>query len=171
MEVRPRSSGDVGACVALGDLVQRHDGYPVNLSTDVATFLITPDALAAWVAEVDGEVVGHVALHSHTLPDLMDRATTALGCAADELGVVARLLVDPDHRHAGVGRALLERAAHEARQRQRHPILDVSSRFTTAIALYERCGWRRCGSVSFEHQGVTLDEILYLGPTSFSAPD
>ena len=54
------------------------------------------DGLGAWVAELDGEVVGHVALHRSSLPVVMGRAREALRAASgDELAVVARLIVDP----------------------------------------------------------------------------
>jgi GNAT superfamily N-acetyltransferase len=152
------------ACVRLAEVVHERDGYPAYLATDLRTFLSAPDALAAWVAEAEGQIIGHVALHRRTIPAAMSIAADALTCPADQLGVVARLLVCPDVRRRGVGRALLEVATQEARTLGRWPVLDVSDQFEPAVALYEHSGWVRAGHVHLELDGQAIEELVYLGP-------
>jgi GNAT superfamily N-acetyltransferase len=162
--VRPRTEDDFDECVRIGGVVWRRDGYPAYLGTDMRTFLVTSDSLAAWVAEDDGRVIGHVALHRQTIPAVLDMAGRALARPVDRLGVVARLLVDPDARQRGAGKLLLEAATAEAWARGLWPVLDVCSRFGPAIALYERCGWVRAGSVDLVFGDVEIEELVYLGP-------
>jgi GNAT superfamily N-acetyltransferase len=164
--VRPRTEGDLDECVRVAGVVHELDGYPAYLATDIRTFLVSSDALAAWVAEHNGRVVGHVALHRHTLPAVMDIAGAALGLPADRMGVVARLLVDPVARHLGAGLRLLDTATAEARAHGLWPILDVCSHFLPAISLYERRGWTRAGSVDLTFGDVEIEEVVYLGPAS-----
>jgi GNAT superfamily N-acetyltransferase len=152
------------ACVRLAEVVHARDGYPAYLATDLRTFLSASDALAAWVADAEGQVIGHVALHRRTIPAAMSIAAQALTCPVDRLGVVARLLVGPEARQRGVGRALLEVATQEARTLGRWPVLDVSDQFLPAVALYEQSGWVRAGQVHLELDGRAIEELVYLGP-------
>ena len=92
MEVRPRADGDLVACERLAEMVHAHDGYPVYLPGDLRSFLAVPDAIGAWVADEDDEVVGHVALHPARAGAVMDLATEKTGVPASRFGVVARLL-------------------------------------------------------------------------------
>ena len=89
----------------------------------------------------------------------------ATGLPDDRLAVIARLMVAPGVRRAGLGRALLEVAATEAATVGRTPILDVVIDHTAAIELYERCGWSRAGRVVARFEdGSSLDEFVYLCP-------
>jgi GNAT superfamily N-acetyltransferase len=91
----------------------------------------------------------------------------SLGLPVESLAVIARLLVAPCVRRKGVGQALLEVAANEARSRGLWPVLDVVSSSTAAIALYEKCGWRRAGDVSVAlPDGATFEEAVFLGPVT-----
>ena len=67
-------------------------------------------------------------------------------------------------RRAGLGRRLLERAAAAAHARSRVPILDVAVSLPAAIALYERAGWTRVGTLTAEFGDEPLDEHVYVGP-------
>ena len=148
--------------------VQANDGYPGKRPRDLRAFLLADDALGAWVADLDGQVVGHVALHATSLPVVMDRARQALGAASDdELAVVARLIVDPRKRRIGAGRALLEYAARAAQHRQRHAILDVVTRYEAANALYTATGWMNAGEVEMRFaNGTVLLSYVYVAPTT-----
>jgi hypothetical protein len=64
--VRRRTEEDVDRCLQLARIVRDLDGYPPYLPTDLRGFIVTMDAAAAWVAERDGAVLGHVALHPRT---------------------------------------------------------------------------------------------------------
>jgi len=165
--VREREPRDLEPVAALATEVQASDGYPGRLTRDLRTFLVADDALGAWVAELDGRLVGHVALHAASLPVVMERAKQALGAASDdELAVVARLLVDPRTRRVGAGRALLDRAATAAHDLHRHPILDVVTRYEAANALYVAAGWTNAGEVEMRFtDGVVLASNVYVAPT------
>ena len=167
MEVRPRVDTDLGACERLAEMVHANDGYPVYLPGDLRSFLAVPDALAAWVAVEDDEVVGHVALHPGREGAAMDLATAKTGIPASRFGVVARLLVSPGSRRAGIGRTLLDHAAGYAAQLGLRPMLDVVDRHVSAIRLYENRGWVRLGQVSVTFgRGVPIDEFVFIGPAS-----
>ena len=87
------------------------DRYPMFLPIDFRRFISAPDALAAWVAEDDGEVIGHVALRPSSSEAVLAMAVEVLRVPPDRLGVVARLLVSPEHRRRGVARSLLRSCA------------------------------------------------------------
>ena len=165
MVVRPRVDGDLDDCVAVAHAVHELDGYPPYLPTDLRTFLVSPGAYAAWVAERAGRIVGHVALHRSSVAAAMARASEALDLPADRLGVVARLLVAPTARRGGVGRALLEVATQAAMARGLWPVLDVAVQLPGAVGLYEACGWTPAGRVTVSlGDGFSLDELVFLGP-------
>ena len=169
MLVRPRTPADRAACLALLEVVHELDGYPPWLGPGLGPFLESPDALAAWVAVADGEVVGHVALHASGPHAAIDRACQATGLPADRLGIVARLLVSPSYRRRGVGRSLLMAASAEAGRRGLRPVLDVARQFSGAVALYESCGWTCAGPVTFAlDDGSTLESYVYVGPAALT---
>ena len=158
--------------VALAHTVHQVDGYPYWLPGSMRDFLAPPDALGAWVAEADGEVVGHVALHPSTSQDAIDFVVARTGWSAADLGVIARLLVAPHARGRGLGRALLTTATDTATSLGRHAVLDVATEYAPAITLYESCGWHRLGTVHVHLPDVgSLDEHLYVaGPLRRTEP-
>jgi GNAT superfamily N-acetyltransferase len=171
MLVRERLESDRQGCVEMARVVHDLDRYPMFLPEDLASFIFTPGALGAFVAEIEGEIAGHVALHPRSSPPVLALARQATGVSDEGLCVVARLLVSPRQRRRGVGRALLEAAAGEAHKRGLWPVLDVVSGHGAAVSLYERCGWVRAGEVTVrwgEHPEV--QELVYLGPGLAPAP-
>ncbi|MGD0440943.1 MAG: GNAT family N-acetyltransferase [Acidimicrobiales bacterium] len=165
MLVRERTDEDLDDCVRMAHAVQELDRYPTFLPTDLRRFLSAPDALLAWVAEQDGEIIGHVALRSGSNVAVLAAASDALKVPTDRLGVVARLFVSPEHRRQGVARTLLEVACQEAHSRGLWPILDVVIDQKAAIALYESNGWVRAGQVTSRYgDDIVLEEFVYLGP-------
>lgn len=123
------------------------------------------------MAESDGSVIGHIALHSRTSDEVMVLAARATGRTAERLAVVSRLVVSPDVRRKGVGKALLEAAANSAIDRGLRPVLDVATHFHNAIRLYERCGWTRVGEVTIRFDvGEPLDEYVYISPERGAEP-
>jgi GNAT superfamily N-acetyltransferase len=165
MVIRPRLDADIDECVRIAAVVQEHDGYPGRRPRDLRAFLVSSDALSAWVADDDGRIAGHVAVHGASLPIVMATAAAALSLDPSELAVVARLIVDPAMRRFGVGRALLEAGAAAARQHGRHPILDVATHYDAAIALYDSCGWRNAGEVTMVFgDGTELPSYVYVAP-------
>lgn len=126
----------------------RSSQYPVHWPADPARWL-TPDRLfAAWVAEADGTVVGHIALAT-------PGEVTAQPWAADtgrpigQAAEITRLFVADAAQGRSVGTRLLATACADAKERGRHPVLGVLDHNRSAIALYDRAGWRRLSSVDF----------------------
>ena len=165
MLIRPRSDHDLATCADLVREVHAADRYPRFLPADIAGFLAPPDPYGCWVADLAGEVVGHVALVPQGLPQSVAVAAGALGLPADRLAVVARLFVSPRARGHRAGRLLLDAATSAAAARGLHPVLDVDTGLTAAIALYESAGWTRAGEITVRFRdGSTLNEYVYLGP-------
>jgi ribosomal protein S18 acetylase RimI-like enzyme len=181
--IRPRRADDLPACAAVVREVHAADRYPRYLPGDLGGFLALPGAYACWVAETGevtepgraaqageaaqagGAVAGHVALVPRSLPPVMELASAALGRPASQLAVVARLLVSPRARGQGAGRRLLAAATAEAAARGLHPVLDVDTELTGAIALYESAGWTRAGTVPVRFSdGREMTEHVYLAP-------
>ena len=163
--MRARADTDLLACERLAEVVHANDGYPVYLPGDLRSFLAAPQARAAWVAVHGEEVVGHVALHTGSSRAVIDLAVEATGLPAARLGVVARLLVSPRVRRAGIGRSLLDVAAGHAARLGLQPVLDVVDRHEAAIRLYENSGWTCAGRVTVTFgRGLPIDELVFLGP-------
>jgi GNAT superfamily N-acetyltransferase len=137
--VRSRTGGDLDECVRLLADVHRRDGYPMRWPDDPAGWLAKPDLLTAWVAELDGRLMGHVALSRAGTED-------AAAVFGEGSAMVSRLFVSPAARGHGTGAALLRQAVREARQRGLHPVLEVVAASSSAVAFYERLGWCLVGS-------------------------
>lgn len=146
--VRRRAGHDLGDCVRVLAEVHARDGYPLNWPGQPAAWLTPASLLAAWVAERDGRVAGHVCL-SRSGPDDaaagLWRARSGLG--DDAPTVLNRFFVAPSARGLGIGALLLSAAVSAARALNRHPVLDVAASDTAATALYDRLGWQRLGTV------------------------
>jgi GNAT superfamily N-acetyltransferase len=164
--VRPRLDEDLPNLGLLAEAVYRTDGYPIYRPADlVQDFLVSSDAIEGWVAESDGEVLGHVALHNSSWSGVMKEARESTGRADDQLAVVARLLVSPHARSRGLGTALLDAATAKAQSLRRLAILDVGTTYTAAVRLYEATGWQRIGTVDFPMpDGHSLPEYVYVSP-------
>lgn len=168
VQVRARRQSDVDPLLEMAQLVKRLDGYPPRGPVDLERFMVPPEQLAAWVAEIDTTVVGHVALHATGANDTVNLAARHTGRRAEELAVVARVLVSPTARRIGVGHALLDTAVNGAHERGQVPILEVAVHFDAAIGLYESCGWDRIGEVTIQFaQEPSLQRYVYVGPEPF----
>ncbi len=170
MPIRPREPEDLARCVAILRRVHEISGYPSRWPDDPERWLTPAGQVAAWVAENDGRLAGHVALVQGVRTECLLRAT---GRDASELGGVARLFVDPGARRKGLARALLAVAAGDARARGLQPVLDVVHDRGPAIALYERSGWVLAGTQTATW--VTPADIspklrCYLGPKEPTGP-
>ncbi|MGW3288839.1 N-acetyltransferase family protein [Streptomyces sp. NPDC001002] len=139
--IRPRTDHDLSRCVEVLAAVHEHSGYPVNWPARPASWLTPDSLLAAWVAELDGRVVGHVGLSRSGEGDVAPGLWSARHGTGTDTAVVSRLFVSPDARGHGIGAALMDRAVGEARARGLHAVLDVVASDTAATALYERLGW------------------------------
>jgi GNAT superfamily N-acetyltransferase len=171
MDIRPRRDTDIGTVLALARRVHGLDRYPPRGPIDRGSFAAPPQELAAWVAEHEDRVVGHAALHATGVADSLALAANHAHRQPDELAVVARVLVCPSTRRQGVGRALLDTAAADARARGLHPILDVATHLRAAITLYESCGWDRAGAITIHFDDEpSLRCYVYVAPNTAAPP-
>jgi GNAT superfamily N-acetyltransferase len=152
--IRRKHHVDANACLELARLTHEVDGYPKYLPDDLDAFINNPAEIAAWVAESAGRLVGHIAVHAATTDPAFPVASSATGLTAEEMLVIARLMVHPKARRMGVGRQLLHTATSYAAIRQLMPILDVLQESDAAIALYEDRGWHRAGALVLPLQGL-----------------
>jgi Ser/Thr protein kinase RdoA (MazF antagonist)/GNAT superfamily N-acetyltransferase len=131
--IRDRRPSDLADCVSALRAVHETDGYPMNWPEDPIAWLSPADGLQAWVAVTDdGGVAGHVMLQS---------TSTA------SVSAVARLFVAPRARGCGLGARLLDHVRQWAAERGIDLVLEVTAgERSSAIALYERTGWRRTGT-------------------------
>ena len=133
MQIRTRADDDAAALVAILAETHERDGYPVRRVNVRREWLWQDDFVGAWVADDDGDVVGHVALAD---------GFAGPGVPEGAFGI-SRLFVAPRANGRGVGAALLDVARAAAGGR---PLgLEVTDTSTAARALYERLGWRRVG--------------------------
>jgi putative acetyltransferase len=79
-----------------------------------------------------------------------------------EYGEIKRMYVRPGCRGAGVGRALLDELARQARARAlRRLRLETGIEQPEAVALYERAGFKRCAPYG-EYQPDPLSLFMEL---------
>lgn len=79
VRIRTKDSGDTAACVRLVTDIHRTDGYPQPLPADPAVFVTPSYETVAWVAESDGRIIGHVALHHPALDPTLQVAQRVTG--------------------------------------------------------------------------------------------
>jgi GNAT superfamily N-acetyltransferase len=166
VRIRTKDSGDTAACVRLVTEIHCTDGYPQPLPADPAAFVTPSYETVAWVAESDGRIIGHVALHHPALDPTLQVAQRVTGLSANRLALVARLLVDPTRRRLGVGRHLLAVATGHAASLGQRAVLDVFRDAGAPIALYEAAGWIRVDALTLAaDDGTSLQLWVYLAPT------
>jgi GNAT superfamily N-acetyltransferase len=127
---RSRRPEDADALVAALAEVHARDAYPVRASRVTADWLYDGTDVA-WVAQLDGRVVGQVAL-----------------LRVDDGWELTRFFVAVDARGSGAGRALLDVAEAWADADGVALRLVVMQHNRDAQALYERRGWQRDGSTT-----------------------
>ena len=132
--------------------------YPFQwpLPFPAESFIVRDHELAAWVAEVDGEVVGHIAVQSVASAtgddgiegtQMRDAWVEGLGRPADQLAMVSGLFTSTTTRGRGVGLALLDTAVDWIHGHGLGACLDVLPKYSDAAQFYERRGWVRVALV------------------------
>ena len=165
VHIRAKQDSDTPALLPLLLAVHHADGYPRHLPADQAAFVTSRHETAAWVALRAGQIVGHIALHQASGDPTLRTAQRATELPPDQLAVVARLLVAPTIRRAGLGRQLLTTATEHAAARGQQAVLDVVQDAMAPIALYEAAGWSRLEPVTLGFDdGTSLDLWVYLAP-------
>jgi GNAT superfamily N-acetyltransferase len=133
LKIRDRRHDDVERCVLVLAEVHALERYPYHWPDEPVIWLTRPDTVGAWVAEVDGALVGHA-------------------CVTND-GKISRLFVAPGQRRQRVGERLLGVATDAARARGLVPYLRVLARDESAVRFYDQVGWRRT-----EVREVTFDD-------------
>jgi GNAT superfamily N-acetyltransferase len=139
VQIRPRRATDLPQCVDVLAELHRVDAYPQRWPVDPAIWLNPSDSLAAWVADGDGAILGHVVVTA-CRDDLGLAQTT--GRPISKLARVSRLFVTPAAQGSGLARDLLAQAGSFAAQAGFGLVLDVVDDSEHAIAVYEHLGWR-----------------------------
>ncbi len=146
--IRRRAASDLDACVRVLADVHGSDGYPKNWPRRPGEWLTRSAQLAAWVAEVNGQVVGHVGLSRGGGEDLAAVLWSRReNVPLEDTAVISRLFVSPTARGRGAGASMMATAVRAARERAAHPVLEVVASDLAAVALYERLGWHLLGTV------------------------
>jgi ribosomal protein S18 acetylase RimI-like enzyme len=163
--VRPITDDDVPGAIAALVEVHATDGYPVEGVAEPEAWLCSPAVLRAWVAERAGKVVGHVAVMRPQGEGAVELWQDKSGEGEGRIGVLARLFVVRDARRHAVGERLMEAAMDHARDSALRLVLDVMTKDTSAIRLYERLGWQRIGEVT-HHFGADqqIPAVCYVWP-------
>jgi GNAT superfamily N-acetyltransferase len=168
--IRRKTDKDEDECLDLLMQVHESDGYPPYLPADVPAFITPKYEVAAWVAERDGRIVGHVAIHQASVDPTLAAAQRATGLPAGGLAVVSRLFTLPALRRVGIGRALLRHATRQAQSRGQRAVLDVGQALTASVALYESEGWERVDSLALRvDENAVLDLWVYVSPVTAQA--
>jgi GNAT superfamily N-acetyltransferase len=147
--VRPRERCDLPTLVrSLGEQ-QPTSSYPMRwpLPFPVEQFIERDGQERAWVAVLDGRVVGHVGV-GRPRGDVERAFLDAL--TVDDtagLGIVEVLFTDLSVRGTGIGGLLLDTAVAWLHEQGLTPVLDVVTDHGTALDVYRHRGWRQVGSI------------------------
>ncbi|WP_051840107.1 GNAT family N-acetyltransferase [Streptomyces sp. NRRL F-5126] len=168
--VRPLTEADLpGAAKALVE-VHATDGYPVEGVADPEAWISSPAVLTAWVAVEDERVVGHIAIMRPRGEDavaLWREQNGVAGGSGERMGVLARLFVVREARRHATGETLMWTAMAYAQDRSLRLVLDVMTKDTAAIRLYERLGWTNIGEATHRYgDGQETPAICYVWPAA-----
>lgn len=164
--IRVRES-DLDIDHAAAALVEVHssDGYPVEGVDDPHGWLTGGQVLRAWVAELGGAVVGHVAVSEPQKDDAaVQKWLQTTEGARTQPAVLNRLFVTKHARGRAVGARLLQTATAYAESLGRRLVLDVMTKDRTAIRLYERLGWRPLGTTEHDSGHGLVPAVCYVSP-------
>jgi ribosomal protein S18 acetylase RimI-like enzyme len=164
--IRSRTDADLPALGRVLAAVHERDGYPVEGVADPVAWLTSDRLLGAWVAEINGEPIGHVAL---TRPGGDDDAVRLwierTGTDVDSIAVLGRLFLGSEVRGQRLGQHLTSTATQAARAHGRRAVLDVMAKDAAAIRIYESLGWQRIGTITHQYgDGQTEPALAYASP-------
>lgn len=162
--IRERRDDDLASAGRALVRVHEANGYPVEGVSDPVGWLTPATLINAWVAELDGRVVGHVSLAAGDGEDAAKLWRKQSG-SEESLAALERLFVAPEARGQGLGDRLVQVAMEEADRLGLRLVLDVMTKDQAAIRLYERLGWIRIGEISHGvPDGSTVPAFGYVAP-------
>ncbi|WP_101254531.1 GNAT family N-acetyltransferase [Streptomyces barkulensis] len=166
--IRPRQYEDIPEAAKALVRVHDLDGYPVEGVDQPEAWLTPPKLLRAWVAEVEGSVTGHVAINR---PNGEEAVSLWVDHSQEEeahVAVLSRLFVAPEARGKDAGGELMRTAMTYAQREGLRLVLDVLSKDTAAMRLYEKLGWQQIGSSTHSYgNGRQTEAICYVSPTNW----
>ncbi|MFC6706716.1 GNAT family N-acetyltransferase [Flexivirga alba] len=141
--IRERQDDDLPALAKLLERQQPQTRYPFvwPFPVPIAEFLKRPTELRAWVAEIEDEVVGHIAVESVGDDPIGRSWATAHDTKLTELRCVSVFFSDISRAGQGIGSRLLATATEFALA-DGYPVLDVVAAHETPVNLYLRRGWQ-----------------------------
>ena len=137
--MRRRTPQDFPACLRILADCHAHDAYPSRWPEDPVGWLSPAGCEAGWIAERAGTVIGHVIV-VRGVDDAV--VTAASGASPGQLAAVSRLFVAPHARGEGVAALLMRAVSAYARVLGLQLMLDVVEDGGSAVAFYQRLGWR-----------------------------
>lgn len=155
--LRPRHPDDVPGLLVLLRRTHEREGYPVREAAVSAWWLASERELGGWVAEQDGRLLGHVALHPADGDAALRLWQQGTGRGPDGLAVVSRLFTG--RTVTGTGVALLGHAVDQAAALGRAPVLQVDPE-SPARGFYLRRGWTDVGTVRQQWGHRTVDAVV-----------
>jgi len=145
--------GDIGYLTYLhGILYVKEYGYDKTFEAYVAGGLaefvqsFNPDKDRIWLAEINGRIIGSIAIVGHSKVDAQLRW----------------FLIHPDYRGLGLGRELIEEALLFCKEhRYKTVFLWTTSELSVARHLYISFGFRKTGEKTHEIWGKRITEERY----------
>ncbi|XVX20071.1 GNAT family N-acetyltransferase [Actinomycetota bacterium] len=147
--IRPRRDEDVPALVEVLAEQRPTSRYPIRwpLPFPVEDFIAREGELLALVAEVDGQLAGHISvLRPVGGPDgPAPLWAAAHGRPAEELAVVTAFFIGTPWQGTGLGGRMLDKAVEWIHANGYAACLDVVQGFSPAADIYRRRGWVAVG--------------------------
>lgn len=169
--VRPRLASDREALLTALASCARHTGYFAaedgSLVPHAEASLFDDRYDAAWVAETDGRVVGHIAVMPLPLGEDQESIplwTAATGKAAEAHTLIKRLFVDPTAQRGGVAKVLMAAAMDHIETNRQIGVLDTVSIAKAAMNLYQGLGWREVARAKPSWTDEPFDMVLFVAP-------
>jgi putative acetyltransferase len=145
MIIRPETARDLDAIREVNMVAFEHHPFSHQTEHLIVEALRAADALElSLVAEIDGEVVGHIAF-----------SAAGIGDTSEGWFLLGPVAVLPDHQGRGIGRALVESGLDALRSRGA-----CGSVLVGDPALYCRFGFRQHPGIAWE--GVPAENVLCL---------
>lgn len=147
LSLRPEQPGEERAVRAVVDAAFAREPVVGEL---VDALRRSPDWMPglSFVAEVGGEVVGHI-LFTRSLLDAPQRLVGVL--------VLSPVSVTPSHQGAGIGSALIQHGLDEVRRLPDEPVVFLEG----APHFYERFGFEPAESIGFRRPSLRIPERAF----------
>lgn len=162
--IRTRHDTHLDSCIALLDRVHQRDGYPGAVVN--RRLFLQPDTLVqAWVAESNGNVIGHVAVGDARPGDIAvdvwrQRHPT------ESIVTLERLFLDPEYRGIGVAGRLIECTVQWSHDNgYQRLVLFALKKDMKAARMYQRLGWEHFGTDTFHYgHGEQMEALCFSSP-------